>query len=87
MIHVLPRGFTRLRHYGLMAGAARETRLRVRALLGQIGEPVPKIPESEPFKCERCQGELILAGKIEPVRKRGPPAWKYIPERQEVADD
>jgi hypothetical protein len=87
LIHVLPRGFTRLRHYGFLAGAAKKTRLRVRALLGQIGEPVPKIPESEPFKCDHCKGELILAGKIEPVRKRGPPVWKYIPERQEVADD
>jgi hypothetical protein len=87
LLHVLPRGFTRLRHYGFMAGAARETRLRVRALLGEIGEPAPDIPEREPFKCEHCQGELILAGKIEPVRQRGPPAWKHIPEKQEVAHD
>ncbi len=87
LLHVLPRGFTRLRHYGFMAGAARETRLRVRALLGQIGEPAPDIPEREPFRCEHCQGELAPAGKIEPVRKRGPPAWKHIPERQEVTND
>ncbi|MCP3969077.1 MAG: hypothetical protein GY717_01900, partial [Rhodobacteraceae bacterium] len=87
LLHVLPRGFTRLRHYGFMAGAAKETRLRVRALLGQIGEPAPDIPEREPFRCEHCQGELAPAGKIEPVRKRGPPAWKHIPERQEVTND
>lgn len=87
LLHVLPRGFTRLRHYGFLAGAARETRLRVRALLGQIGEPAPDIPEHEPFQCDHCQGELVLTGKLEPVRKRGPPAWKHIPEKKEAAHD
>jgi len=87
LLHVLPRGFTRLRHYGFMAGASRETRLRVRALLGEFGEPAPDIPGRAPFTCEHCQGELVLSGKIGPVRKRGPPAWKHIPEKEEVAHD
>jgi hypothetical protein len=88
LIHFQPNGFTRVRHYGFLAGAARAARLRVRALLGHIGEPTPKLPEIEPFRCQHCQGELKPAGKLEPVRQRGPPAWKYIPgETEEVTVD
>jgi len=69
-----------------MAGAAKKTRLRVRALLGQIGEPAPRLPEQEPFKCEECGGALAFAEELARVRPRGPPAWKYYPEK-EVAED
>jgi hypothetical protein len=83
LLHVLPQRFTRLRHYGFMAGAARETRLRVRALLGAFGEPAPDIPEQEPFRCDHCGGELRHTGKLDRIRPRGPPAWRYIPEEEE----
>jgi len=86
LLHVLPKGFTRVRHYGFMAGAAKKTRLRVRALLGQIGEPAPRLPEQEPFKCAGCGGALAFAEELARVRPRGPPAWKYYPEK-EVAED
>jgi len=33
LTHALPKGFVRVRHHGWMAGAARKTRLRVRALV------------------------------------------------------
>jgi Putative transposase len=83
LLHVLPRGFARLRHYGFMAGAAKETRLRVRALLGQFGEPAPDIPEREPFRCDHCGGELKLTGKLDRIRPRGPLAWRHTPEEEE----
>ena len=53
LLHVLPRGFTRLRHYGLLANRNRSRKLaRCRALLGQPGE-------AEPPKKETAQ-ELML---------------------------
>ena len=52
LLHVLPRGFTRLRHYGLLANRNRSRKLaRCRELLGQ--------PEAEPLKEESAQ-ELML---------------------------
>ena len=87
LLHVLPKGFTRVRHYGFLAGAAKATRLRVRALLGEIGEPEPQLPEPEPFRCGHCDGPLALVGKLERVRKRGPPAWRPAPEEPDVPDE
>ncbi|MDB2673759.1 transposase, partial [Akkermansiaceae bacterium] len=35
-LHVLPKGFMRVRHYGLAAGAAKKNRHLLRRLLGQV---------------------------------------------------
>jgi len=44
LLHVLPRGFHRIRHYGLLAGAARKARPeRARQLLG-VAPPMPEAP-------------------------------------------
>ncbi len=46
LLHVLPRGFTRLRHYGLLANRCRARKLaRCRDLLGQPA-PEPREPET-----------------------------------------
>ncbi len=57
LLHVLPHGFTRLRHYGLLANRFRATKLaRCRELLGQ--------PEPEPFVPENTQAMMLrLTGK------------------------
>src|SRR5437588_11025965 len=48
LLHVLPPGFHRIRHYGLLASAARKASIaRVRELLGQAPPPEP-IEETEP---------------------------------------
>jgi hypothetical protein len=73
LLHVLPKGFVRIRHFGLMAGGpgAAEKFARCRTLL----EPAPPIESdlspprptwrdrltrdlAEPTWCPRCQGEL-----------------------------
>ena len=52
LLHVLPRGFTRLRHYGLLANRSRTRKLALcRALLGQ--------PDLEPLEPETTQ-EMML---------------------------
>jgi hypothetical protein len=77
LLHVLPKGFTRVRHYGFLSSAAKRTRLKVRALLGEFGEPPPQLPELEPFTCTRCGGALRLVREIpRPTRPRGPPTSK-----------
>ena len=50
LLHVLPRGFTRIRHYGLLAGCNVTTKLdRARVLLAQSGAPTrPAISKSDP---------------------------------------
>ena len=52
LLHVLPRGFTRLRHYGLLANRSRTGKLALcRAMLGQ--------PDPEPLEPETTQ-EMML---------------------------
>lgn len=86
--HVVPSGFVRIRHYGLLGNRVRAENLaRCRALLG-LGQgsgaapPAPP-PETPPSKQEaptrpRCpvcgQGHMVLVGKVEPVRLGGPKA-------------
>lgn len=74
LLHVLPKGFPRVRHYGFLSSAAGKTRLRIRFALGEFGEPAPVLPEVEPFTCEHCGGELTFLREIAPIRlMRGPP--------------
>jgi Putative transposase len=80
--HVLPKGLTRIRHYGYLGSAARKTRLRIRAMLGEIGEPVPKLPEPIPFTCQCCGGVLTFLREIAPFRiLRAPPSKHPLPQR------
>jgi hypothetical protein len=47
LLHVLPRGFMRLRHYGFLANRHKARTLRRwRELLGQPSEPPPRHPQS-----------------------------------------
>ena len=49
LLHVLPRGFHRIRHYGLFAHGSRATNLtRARALLGAREPPVRPRPQTRP---------------------------------------
>lgn len=71
LTHVLPKGFVRVRHYGWMSGAARKTRLKVRALVcGELDEPEPNLPEPPIPRCPCCGAAMTLIAHIEP---RGPP--------------
>ena len=56
LLHALPHGFTRLRHYGLLANRFRASKLaRCRALLAQP-EPEPSEPETTPELLLRLTG-------------------------------
>ena len=74
LLHVLPKGFARIRHYGYLSSAAKKTRLRVRLLLGELGEPAPKLPEPKAHCCPLCRGPLQFLREIARVNPlRGPP--------------
>jgi hypothetical protein len=78
LLHMLPKGFHRIRHYGLLAGSARKHSLaRVRELLAVAPPPDHDIPE-EPADvrppCPCCGGRMIVIETFERWRQpRGPP--------------
>ena len=60
LIHVLPKGFHRIRHYGLFANSSRvETIARARELLASAA-PRSEDPRSEPDKCPCCGGRMLI---------------------------
>jgi hypothetical protein len=72
--HVLPRGFVRVRHYGLLAHRGREGKLRTcrRFLLKEaVALPVAAEPEQPPRRCGVCgEGVMVVVGlppRAEPV--------------------
>ena len=73
LLHVLPRGFTRLRHYGLLANRCRARKLAMcRALLGQ--------PTPEPLEPETAEEIMLrLTGiDINVCRQRGERTLRQI---------
>ena len=70
LIHVLPMGFHRIRHYGLFANAARAANLaKVRALLQPPpAAPIALEPEPDPTPprpCPCCGGRMLLIETFE----------------------
>ena len=69
-MHVLPKGFHRIRHYGLFANGNRAANIaRARELLGaapRVVEPeeekaaAPDEPRVLPCSCPRCGGRMII---------------------------
>jgi hypothetical protein len=64
MLHVLPKRFHRIRHYGLLASATREANVaRVRGLLAvaPVVEPDEPVELTEPRPpCPCCGGRMII---------------------------
>jgi len=81
LLHVLPRGFHRIRHYGLLAsGTRRDNLARVRKLLAAPATP-PAAPDAtlEPSDhrppCPCCGGRMIIIETFERCNQpRAPPA-------------
>lgn len=78
LLHVLPRGFHRIRHYGLLAGSARKASIALaRKLLDVAAPPDEDIPaQSDDFRpsCPCCGGRMIVIEVFERWRQpRGPP--------------
>jgi hypothetical protein len=78
LLHVLPRGFHRIRHYGLLAGSSRKASLVLARQLLAVAPPVLNDPsvESDDFRppCPCCGGRMIVIEVFERwSQPRGPP--------------
>ncbi len=78
LLHVLPKGFHRIRHYGLLASAGRRANLtRIRALLAVPPPVIPPEPTAPPdwrSPCRCCGGRMTVVetfGRF--LQPRGPP--------------
>jgi hypothetical protein len=91
LLHTLPRGFHRIRHYGLLASTTRKESLaRARALLAVVSKPEPTIkaediepdpPDHRP-PCPYCGGRMsIIELFARSYRSRGPPN-QAAPDRE-----
>jgi hypothetical protein len=78
LLHVLPRGFHRIRHYGLLAGATRKAHLeRARQLLAvapPAADEAPVEPSDVRPPCPCCGGQMIIIETFERrYQPRAPP--------------
>ena len=79
LLHVLPRGFHRIRHYGLLAGSARKAGLALARELLSVPPPasddVPEEPLDVRPPCPCCGGHMVVIEIFERWRlPRAPPA-------------
>lgn len=79
LLHVLPRGFHRIRHYGLLASGARKVSLVLARELLNVAPPAPANDQavgSDDFRppCSCCGGRMIVIEVFERRQQpRGPP--------------
>ena len=78
LLHVLPRGFHRIRHYGLLASGARKDNLEQARQLLAVAPPAADDTSVEPADprppCPCCGGQMIIVEIIERrYQSRAPP--------------
>jgi Putative transposase/Transposase zinc-binding domain len=78
LLHVLPRGFHRIRHYGLLAGSTRRTHLALARELMAVAAPPDDDVGQEPVDarppCRCCGGHMVIVETFERWRQpRAPP--------------
>jgi hypothetical protein len=89
LMHVLPKGFHRIRHYGFLANGNRAANLaRARSLLtvpghAQARDPEkPEQPNPPAYPCPKCGGPMVVIETFGPAQTplrpqaRDPPAAK-----------
>ena len=78
--HVLPAGFVKIRHYGILANPNRKALVSQARLLLATPDPEPQEPQlwhellkaltgADPFRCPFCnEGTLLLKAELQPLR-------------------
>jgi hypothetical protein len=68
--HILPKGFTRIRHFGWLANRKRRKLLaRCRVLLNQASQAPSDPPaESAVWQCPRCHGPMCVVERLTAIR-------------------
>ena len=86
LIHSLPDGFHRIRHYGFLANGCRRVRLAtIRKLLilteptvpiaGEVSNTTARLPHFDPTRCPCCGGNLRIAATLPRLRIGDPQPW------------
>ena len=82
LLHVLPDGFQRIRHYGLLANGHRRAKLALIRKLLEVTPPVPDGPDSaddapggeaqplEPPPCPCCGGRMLIVAILPDRREQ-----------------
>jgi hypothetical protein len=82
LLHVLPNGFHRIRHYGFLASARRKDNVaRARKLLAVPArtelEDAASPPDPRP-PCPCCGGRMVIIEIFQPAwRARAPPSYPF----------
>ena len=79
LIHVLPRGFHRIRHYGLLASSTHKDAMALARKLLDVAAPVEELEPDEPSDsrppCPCCGGHMtIIETFVRWCQPRAPPA-------------
>jgi hypothetical protein len=79
LIHVLPRGFHRIRHYGLLASSTHKDAMALARRLLDVASPTEEPEPDEPIDhrppCPCCGGHMVIVETFERWRQpRAPPS-------------
>ena len=88
LLHVLPRGFHRIRHYGLLAGSARKTSLALARELLNVAVPAEVAVEDPPDQrppCPCCGGHMVIIETFERWHQPRAPPTATMPIRELAA--
>ncbi len=88
LLHVLPSGFHRIRHYGLVANVGRKRNLKQARLLLGVSESEPpeqrektdatEIEHSQTFTCPKCQSPMVIIELLVGINYPRAPPEKLI---------
>lgn len=85
LLHILPRGFHRIRHYGLLAGSTRKANLALARELLEVAPKLEDTPIDEPVdpapQCPCCGGKMIVIELFIRWRQPRAPPSAFIPAR------
>lgn len=94
LLHVLPSGFHRIRHYGLVANAGRKRNLKQARLLLHVPVAEPVVQEAvevtkqdrtDPFICPRCHAPMVIIELLVGINYPRAPPEKFINPIERIA--
>jgi hypothetical protein len=77
LVHVLPKGFVRIRHFGYMANYERSSSLdlcRQRLGMARVVDPTTIAPSISPGLCPKCGGPMTVVERLTAVQMM----WRFV---------
>lgn len=86
LLHVLPTGFHRIRHYGLLAGATHKANIALARKLLKVAPPPADDEQEEPAQyhpsCPHCGGDMVVIETFTRRQKPRAPPFPTPPIRE-----